>query len=99
MARRETEKMNKLNEYIKDRDYMIKNIENLKLEDFKNYCKKWKLLMPMPLFTKEEWVKGSFHKARLNVTKLRNTTPGELKELQEKSKKALDKLGWDYEIK
>ena len=54
--------------------------------------------MPYLLFDNEEWVKGSLHKSRLGVTKLTGKTDEELKELQEESKKALDKLGWDYGI-
>lgn len=85
-------------EWIKDRDRILKNLETETLDDIIEYCKKWKLEMPQPLFSKEEWVKGSLHKARLQTTKLTNTTDKKLKELQQKSKEELDKLGWDYGV-
>lgn len=87
----------RLEEYIIDRDFILKNIENLSLIEIIDFCIRWKLPMPMPLFEYEEQVKGSLHKARLGIIKLTDTTEEELEELKQKSKEALDKLGWDYE--
>ncbi len=80
--------------YIKDRDYILKNLETISFEEIKQWCIKWKTPMPLPLFLKEELVKGALHKARLGLTKLTNASDKELEELKEKSRKALDKLKW-----
>ena len=88
-----------LTAYIEDRDRVLANIETITLEQVVAYCNRWKLPMPYPLFTKEEWVKGSLHKARLGLWKLTGVSDEEFKELQKKSREYLDKLGWSYDIR
>ena len=89
---------NRFDKWLKERDELLKNLETKTLGDIIKYCNNWKIPMPSKLFENEEQVKGSLHKARLGLTKLTDTTDEELKELQDKSRKALDKLGWDYNI-
>ena len=87
-----------MKEYLIERDKILANIEKLTLEEIVQYCKKWSLPMPMPLFSNEEYVKASLHKARLDMTKLEGVSDEELKKLQDKSRKALKKLGWSCSV-
>ena len=76
-----------LEEFKKDRDTMLSNLENINYEEIDNFCKKYKI----PILEDSIAMLAGLHKARLYVTTM-NT------ELIEKSKAWLKEHGFSENI-
>ena len=87
-------KVLELADFIKERDFILANIEILTIDEIKEHCNKYDIPIP----NDETAIIGGLHKARLGVTRLNKVSDSQLKRLQNNSKRWLDKIGWSYEV-
>ena len=80
-----------MNEFIKERNDILKNLENpITMIKIENYCKKYNITMP----NNTEVMLAGLHKARLQVTSAEITD-----EMKEKSKLWLKEHKYNLDIK